>query len=147
MKDGTSPHNGGRRFTAERRERFLQLVEQGITQGEACREVGVGQQTVRRWRLDGREGRSPEAVEFSSRLDSIGDGTSEVPLDVRDLVRLLERSARKGSVNAQKYLLERLERLQAEAKADGSESEPSFAELIDEIRERNTKRRRLVSDN
>ena len=97
------------RFTPERRERWLSLIESGVPQSEACLDVEVSPTTVGRWRSNGRAGRSPEAVAFAERLDAVTEGTSASALGVPELVALMERQARRGSVTAIRWLVERLE--------------------------------------
>lgn len=96
------------RFTEERREQWLSMVEHGHSQQEACAEVGVSPATISRWRLAGRAGRSDEAVMFAGRLDAVVEGTCAVRLTEDDLVRLLEQAARRGSVTAIRTLLDRI---------------------------------------
>src|SRR5436309_14659032 len=58
------------RFTPEKRERFMTLVEVGWTIERACAAAGVSRQTVNAWAARGREpNASQEPAEFTRRLD------------------------------------------------------------------------------
>ena len=129
------------RFTPERRERFLTLIEAGRNVEEACADVGISRATVSKWRAKGRkaEGPCPEA-EFAERLDAIAAGEGETRLTADDGVRLLEVAARKGSVQAQKILLDRLERKGSdddEGEGEAAEAAPTF---LDELARRRAAR-------
>lgn len=109
-------------FDTPRRERFLTLLEAGRTVGEACADVGISRTTVNRWDRNGRDGKSTEAIEFSDRF-AAARGTDDGPsLSKGDVLRLLEKNALNGSVQAQKILLERFDREEKEGGdgADGS---------------------------
>ena len=97
----------GVRFTEERRAAWLSLVRSGATQEIANREVGVSTATVRRWLDLGRAETSGARADFARAFDGIGGGEDCEPLDESELVRLLERQARRGSVSAIRLLLER----------------------------------------
>ena len=62
-----------RDITKEEQQRCVtKVVEQGATLGEAAREVGVTERTVRRWRKqfeDGERGRERERVKTSNNDD------------------------------------------------------------------------------
>lgn len=94
------------RFTEERRALYLGLLETGRNVEEACAAVGVSRSTVSKWAARGRRGH-PEAAEFAARFDAIREGRGEEGLTDEDLVALLERSARRGSVRAIEVLLKR----------------------------------------
>ena len=96
----------GPRFTAERRGRFVGLIEAGSTQEEACAAVGVTRATIVRWVAQGRKGKSTEHAEFAKAMDA-ARGDRPGPVSGEELIQLLERQARKGSVRAIQLLLER----------------------------------------
>lgn len=116
------------RFTPERRERLLTLLETGRTIEEAAAGVGISGVTVRAWANRGRAGKSEPAVEFAKRFDAIKQGTGEERLSEGDVVRALEQAVRKGSVTAMKILLERLK------------AEPTQPAEVDEFDELKAKR-------
>jgi hypothetical protein len=131
------------RFTRDRRTRFLALLEAGHNVEQACAAVGVSRATVTRWAAKGRVlGARDDHSHFASRLDEIrhGGGDGPVgPLGVDDIVCLLERSAKRGSVPAMKLLLERHER--GDREVDG-EPDP-FSDLDgDELGARRARSRR-----
>src|SRR4051812_13074610 len=95
-------------FLPELRERFLTLLELGRTIESACADVGISRTTVNKWATRGRkEGASAEAAAFAERFDAIRDLGPYVGLSNEDLIRLLEKAARQGSVRATQLLLER----------------------------------------
>jgi len=94
------------RFTSERRALYLSLLDTGRNVEEACAAVGVSRSTVSKWAARGRRGH-PEAAEFAERFDAIREGRGDEALTDDDLVALMERSARRGSVKAIELLLKR----------------------------------------
>ena len=113
------------RFTPERRERLLTLLETGRSVEEAAADVGINPSTVARWAARGRAG-DEEAVEFAERFDAIRQGDGE-RLSEDDVVRLLEQAAKKGSVTAMKVLLERFK---------AEPATPATHDLLDELEQR-----------
>lgn len=93
------------RFTSERRERVLTLLEVGRNVEEAAAAVGVNPSTVHRWAARGRAKPAGDAGEFARRFDAFRAGEADANLSREDLLRLLERSARRGSVQAIRLLL------------------------------------------
>ena len=121
------------RFTVERREWFLTLMEAGRSMEEACAAVGVSRPTVSKWRAEGRQAEGGEKAVFAERLDAIRSGEGESRLQPDDVVRMLEVAARNGSVQAMRLLLTR----PWEAKRDDEDSDaaPASAEesALDEL--------------
>lgn len=97
------------KFTSERRERYLTLLETGRTITEACEAVGISRSAVSKWIGQGQqEGAHPDKAEFAARVAEIRDGPANAPgLTIPDLVKLLEARARKGDVSAIRLLLDR----------------------------------------
>jgi transposase-like protein len=96
-------------FTPEKRERYLTLIETGRTGKEAAEAVSISRTTVNKWVRAGRlEGAQADKRQFAERFDALRTGPQDNgSLTQADLVRLLEISARTGSVSAMKLLLER----------------------------------------
>ena len=94
------------RFTVERRERFLTLLETGRNVEQAAADVDVNPSTVNRWAARGRAGASEEASEFAMRFDAIREGDGE-RLTEGDVLRALDQAIRKGSVTAIRTWLDR----------------------------------------
>jgi hypothetical protein len=118
------------RFTTARRERFLTLLETGRNVEEACATVKVGRATIGRWAASGRApGARPDQLEFADRFDAIREGRADASLTIDDLVRLLEKAARQGSVQAMKLLLERVDR-QAGADAGPGSAKPDPLSML-----------------
>ena len=117
------------RFTAEKRERFLTLVESGRTLGEAAGDVGVSRQTIANWRNRGRLGDGEDYVAFAERMDAIG--VEDDGLKQEDLIRMLEKQARNNSIRAIQLLLERPWERKVEKKAEPEPPANPFAQVID----------------
>lgn len=94
------------RFTSERRERFLTLLETGRNVEQAAADVDVNPSTVARWATRGRAGADEETVAFAERLDAIRDG-DQGELTETDVRRAVELAIRKGSVTAMRLWLDR----------------------------------------
>lgn len=95
-------------FTPEKRERLLTLMETGRTLKEASLSVKVSRQTVNRWHVAGlKDGAERKYRDFAERYELLRNGPGGENLSQADLVRLLEISARQGSVQAIKMLLDR----------------------------------------
>lgn len=117
------------RFTAEKRERFLTLMESGRTLGEAAGDIGVSRQTIANWRNRGRLGDGEAYVAFAERMDAIGVDDDGLTQD--DLIRMLEKQARNNSIRAIQLLLERPWERKAEKKAEPQPPANPFAQVID----------------
>lgn len=134
------------KFTTELRERFLTLLETGANIEEACADIGISRATITKWAARGRKaGADEDAAEFAFRFDEIKEGTNERGLTKDDLIRLLEKQARKGSVQATLKLLERpWEKKDADKDAAGrapDEEDPFAALEGDQLAQRRAKRR------
>jgi transposase len=116
--------------TAERRERFLTLLETGRNVEQAAADVGVNPSTVARWAARGRAGADAAAEGFAERFDAIrcGDGGR---LTEDDVVRALEQAIRKGSVTAIRIWLDRF--------GEGAEP-PAVPDEFDELKARRAQR-------
>ena len=107
------------RFTSERRKTWLELVESGLSQKDANREVGVSDRTIAQWLKIGRATNEGEKFEFAQAYDVVKPRRRKPApaelvkqertggLSVEQLVALLEHEALQGNVQAIKYLLER----------------------------------------
>lgn len=112
------------RFTPERRERLLVLLELGRSLEEACASAQITRATVAKWAARGRlPDADAEVADFARRLDAIRVGADGARLTEDDALRLLERAARRGSVAAIKALLQRL----------GEEGEPAREPMCEEV--------------
>lgn len=108
------------RFTDDVRARFVGLIEAGSPISEAAGRVGVSERTVHTWLARGRREAGTPAAEFAVLVDAHLQGAADERLSEADVLRLVERAARKGSVAAMKMLLERFEK---EKRGDGDETE------------------------
>jgi hypothetical protein len=134
------------KFTADRRERLLTLLERGDSMEDACGDVGISRGTVSKWAARGRKPNAPDdgSAEFAFRLDEIREGLNDEGLSQQDVIRLLEKSARKGSVQAMKLLLDRPWEKKDDADTDDperKEQDPFAALEGDEVAQRRVRRR------
>jgi transposase len=134
------------KFDAAARERFLALLGAGRTIEEACATVGISRATVSKWRARGRRpGADDEAAAFAVAFDAIREGRGEQRLTADDALRLLEQSARKGSVQAQRALLAELRRREGAA-AWVKPSSQAGADPFDELERDELERRHRVRE-
>jgi hypothetical protein len=119
-------------FTPERRGKLLGLLEAGRTVEDAAAAAGVSGYTVHRWARKGRVEEGTEAAGFAERFDAVREGRGDRGLSEADVVRLVEISARGGSVQAQKVLLDRFQRQSAPV----GNPTPGTADEFDELKER-----------
>lgn len=96
------------KFSAARKARVLKALRAGDTIQKAAADAGVSRATVQAHVGHGRTpGASKAERSFTEAFDRIRSGQDLSPLTEDDLVRLLERAARLGSVTACKVLLAR----------------------------------------
>jgi hypothetical protein len=104
--------SGKSRFS-EVRESLIAAVESGTTIGDAARAADVAEATVRGWLREGRRDPESRYAAFAQAIDAARAARPELPepgLSEADVVALLEQAAKRGSVPAQKALLDRFER-------------------------------------
>jgi transposase len=135
------------RFTVDMRERFLTLLERGDSIEDACADVGISRATVTKWAARGRRPDAPDdgSAEFAFRFDELREGRNEPSLSQDDVIRLLEKAARKGSVQAMKHLIDRPWE-KKDGASDGqdapeAEQDPFAALEGNELAQRRAKRR------
>jgi len=107
------------KFTSDRRNEWLKLVEAGATQEDANRQVRVHPATISRWLKTGREAAEGPQFEFAQALDALPKRRRQPTpaqlvvkqrtgrLSEADLVMLLEEAATDLNVQAIRLLLER----------------------------------------
>lgn len=89
--------------------RVLALMTVGFSVQDACSAAKLDRSTVYRWVKDGRHpDASPELRAFATRFDLLVHGPQGDSPSDQDLLRLLEARARRGNVEAIRYLLERV---------------------------------------
>lgn len=95
-----------RKFTPENRVAIYERIALGLSLEQVSREVGVRHETFKAWLRRGREGEA-EYREFANVVDTLRDLDREDELlDVEGLQRAVSKSARKGSISAQKLYWE-----------------------------------------
>ncbi len=104
------------KFTKGRQEAVLESLRAGVSLADSCRPLDVSAGSVSNWISRGRREQSGPFADFARDVERArAEREREVAgrgLDTGDLLRLLERAARRGSVAAAKYLLERHDREQ-----------------------------------
>jgi transposase len=138
------------RFTEERRAAFLEALQGGQTQAQACKSLGVGKATVSKWLSRGRKAESGEAFEFAKSYDAVKPPRRRpVPAELvaeakrgglseAQLVGLLEEAAVQGNVQAMKYLLERPWERKREDESEAEDAGTSIFDELSALRERKT---------
>jgi hypothetical protein len=98
------------KFTAETRGALLDLMADGLTLKDACREVEIREKTVKDWLTRGRKESEGDYAEFAVAVDATREDAAdfEAPMDEAELKLAVSRAAKKGSVAAQKLLWEML---------------------------------------
>lgn len=117
---------------SEVRDDLIAAVKAGTTIGDAARAVEIAESTVRGWLKQGRRDPESQYAGFAQAIDEARAARPELPypgLSEDDVVALLELAAKKGSVPAQKALLDRFER-----RRDTGPSEPDEFDRIKERR-------------
>jgi len=117
------------KFTPETRVEIYDRLARGMSLAETSQEVGVSLKTVKSWLTRGRRGED-DFREFALVADRLRE--VELPEDRLDLDGLIDatsRSARRGSVQAQKLLFTML----TARNDDGDESPEGPLDEIDEI--------------
>jgi hypothetical protein len=112
------------KFTAEVEAALIDLIGDGLSLADAARQVEVSQKTVRNYLSRGRNDPDGKYGAFAAAVDGAKADAAEKeePIDREELMLLLSRAARKGSVQAMKLLDEIHVR---EARAADGESEPA----------------------
>jgi len=98
------------KFTPEARGALLDLLADGLSLKDACREVSIREKTVKGWLTRGRKEDAGDYAEFAAAVDASRQDASdfEEPMTEDELKVVVSRSAKKGSVAAQKLLWEML---------------------------------------
>ena len=92
-------------FDSDKQSRLLAQIEAGRPTRAACAAVGISTGTLATWVKEGRQADEGEKADFARRYDALMARPKEVGLSERDLIGILERQARRGSVSATKLLL------------------------------------------
>lgn len=118
-------------FDAARQDRLIEALERGESIAAACRFAPCSKDTIYAWRRAAQAGRAtPEQAAFADRFNR-ATTTPTGRLSESDLLDLLERAARRGSVPAVKVLLE--ERRRKAEPVEPSVPSSSGSELIDAL--------------
>lgn len=111
------------KFTPEMTEGIIELVTDGLTIKDAALAMEVREKTVRNWLA---KGRSEEDGPYAAFAESIEEAqqeaeSTEEPMDRDELMIVVSKAARKGSVQAMKLMEEMLRR----GANDDSDQKPS----------------------
>ena len=117
------------KFTPQTRAALVAHIRQGGALAQACRESDIGVKTVEGWITRGRrdlatEGILSEYAEFAESVDAARELADAEVVTEGDVVKMLERAAKKGSVSAMKILLGRFERQRKAADGEGQSDDP-----------------------
>lgn len=98
------------KFTSEARGAILDLLADGLTLKDVCREVEIREKTVKGWLTKGRKEDDGDYAEFAAAVDASRQDAAdfEQPMDEAELKLAVSKAAKKGSVAAQKLLWEML---------------------------------------
>lgn len=98
------------KFTPEITEGIIELVGDGLTLKDAALAVEVREKTVRNWLAKGRsEDDGPHAAFAEAIAEAQQEAESqEEPMDREELLLVVSKAARKGSVQAMKLMEEML---------------------------------------
>ncbi len=118
-------------------EGFLELIGDGASFKDACREMGVQEKTVRNWLARGRKEDDGKYAEFATIFDTAKEEVEqqEGPLTREEWEVLTSRAARAGSVQALKLYDEYLRR-GGEGEDDEDDFDALDGETEDELEER-----------
>lgn len=121
------------KFTPQIRGGILERISAGASIEDACREVGLSTRTFKKWKAKAKAG----DVEYAEFFTAVEQARRDVqdrpdPMDEDELLRVVSKAARAGSVQAMKL---RWEMLCAARNPEGEEDEPAdpLDELEDEL--------------
>lgn len=128
------------KFTPEITEGIIDLVSDGLTIKDAALAMEVREKTVRNWLAKGRNEDNGDYSRFAQLVEEAqGEAEAqEEPMDRDELMLVVSKAARKGSVQAMKLMEEMLRR----GNDDDSETEDPFDALDaeDELAQRRSKK-------
>jgi transposase len=98
------------KFTPEVTEGILELVTDGLTIKDAARAMEVREKTVRNWLAKGRSEEDGPHAAFAEAIEEAQQEAQdqEEPMDREELLLVVSKAARKGSVQAMKLMEEML---------------------------------------
>ncbi len=118
-----------KKFHPDTCQAFCEGIFDGLTIAEAAKGAGIATKTAKNWLAKGRkEGDGPYA-DFAASVDEARTehDEKEEPLDYDELKLVVSKSAKGGSVSAQKLLYEMLQRESKEG-GSGEEEDDPFGE-------------------
>lgn len=120
------------KFTVAMRGALLERFAAGLTLADAARDVGISEKTVKSWLTRGRREESGLYAEFARACDDARRGAVErsPEMSVVEFRQQLERSVRRGSVQAMKLWSDLFLRPSAEPEAP-ADPLAEFDELAD----------------
>ncbi|HUB99109.1 MAG TPA: transposase [Solirubrobacterales bacterium] len=98
------------KFTAEITEGLIELVTDGLTIKDAALAMEVREKTVRNWLAKGRGEEDGPHAAFAEAIEEAQQESQskEEPMDRDELLLVVSKAARKGSVQAMKLMEEML---------------------------------------
>lgn len=122
------------RFSPELCKQIVKLFADGLTLGDVATAADVGKPTLERWLTRGRKESGTPHAQFAHDVDAAKkDALESYPMDREELIRVVSRSARRGSIPAMKL---RDEMLQREEAPDEDEPAAPDTGSLDELAER-----------
>ena len=92
------------KFTAETRGALLERTAAGVSLPDACRALGLREQTVKSWLQRGRRESDGPFAEFVAAIEDarLASAARPGPMDAAELACVVSQAARAGSVAAMK---------------------------------------------
>lgn len=126
------------KFTPEVREGLLECFRDGLSTEDACRVVDVRKKTVKSWITRGNKEEEGDYFEFARAVEDARQEASEkeAPLTEKELLLVVSKAARGGSVAAMKLAHEILRAKRSPGDDDSERSEFDDLEPDDELAQR-----------
>ena len=102
------------KFTPYNRAAVVAHLRRGGAMAEVCRDLDVRLKTAEGWLTRGRREEQGDYADFAEKVEAAREEARRANLDEDDVIKLLEKAARKGSVTAMTKLLDRFERKRKE---------------------------------
>lgn len=122
------------RFSPELHKQIVSLFADGLNLGDVAAAADISKPTLTKWLTRGRKESGTPHAQFAHDVDAAKkDALESYPMDRDELVRVVSRAARRGSIPAMKL---RDEMLQREEAPDEDEPAKPDTGSLDELAER-----------
>lgn len=102
------------KFTPYNQAAIVHHLRRGGSMAEICRDLAVREKTAEGWLTRGRREDAGDYADFAGRVEQARAEADQESLEELDVVKLLEKAARNGSIQAMTKLLDRFERKRKE---------------------------------